>query len=492
MTTASHHHAVAPAIGPERGVFCNRTLNLSAIRAIGYDLDYTLVHYHVHEWEACAYEHLRRGLADAGWPVEALRFDGASVCRGLALDLELGNIVKANRFGYVKAARHGTRRLDFTAMRAAYLKTLVDVSLPRYTFVETLFGISEACMFAQLVDLFDAGRLAGLARGYPDVFAHIRTALDRAHREGRLKADIMAAPHRFVAPDPDVALTLRDQREAGKKIMLITNSDWDYARAMLRHALDPFIENGRTWRDLFDLTIFSARKPEFFTARAPIHELVSDDGLLRPVNGPLKAGGVYAGGDVATVERFLNLDGDSILYVGDHIFSDVIVSKTSQEWRTAMIVREIEDEVRALAARGDLPRRLIALMDEKTRLEAERARRRLEVQRLTRGYGPAPDAQVGPLRRELDSLRARIEALDVEIGPLAMESGRGPNAEWGLLMQTGNDKSLLTRQIEKYADIYTSRVSNFLHATPFAYFRSPTAILPHTQGFCESSPAGSL
>ena len=28
-----------------RGIFCNRTLNLNAIRAIGYDLDYTLVHY---------------------------------------------------------------------------------------------------------------------------------------------------------------------------------------------------------------------------------------------------------------------------------------------------------------------------------------------------------------------------------------------------------------------------------------------------------------
>ena len=30
-----------------RGVFCNRTLNLRSIRAIGYDMDYTLVHYHV-------------------------------------------------------------------------------------------------------------------------------------------------------------------------------------------------------------------------------------------------------------------------------------------------------------------------------------------------------------------------------------------------------------------------------------------------------------
>ena len=39
---------------------------------------------------------------------------------------------------------------------------------------------------------------------------------------------------------------------------------------------------------------------------------------------------------------------------------------------------------------------------------------------------------------------------------------------WGYLSRAGvNDKSQLMRQIEKYADIYTSRVSNFLRYTPF-------------------------
>ena len=37
----------------------------------------------------------------------------------------------------------------------------------------------------------------------------------------------------------------------------------------------------------------------------------------------------------------------------------------------------------------------------------------------------------------------------------------------------------MTRQIEKYADIYTSRVSNFFRYTPYTYFRSPGQSLPH-------------
>ncbi len=29
------------------GIFANRTLNLRAIKAVGYDMDYTLIHYYV-------------------------------------------------------------------------------------------------------------------------------------------------------------------------------------------------------------------------------------------------------------------------------------------------------------------------------------------------------------------------------------------------------------------------------------------------------------
>lgn len=40
-----------PAGSPERGVYCSRTLNLRSIKAIGYDMDYTLIHYDVNAWE---------------------------------------------------------------------------------------------------------------------------------------------------------------------------------------------------------------------------------------------------------------------------------------------------------------------------------------------------------------------------------------------------------------------------------------------------------
>ena len=46
-------------------------------------------------------------------------------------------------------------------------------------------------------------------------------------------------------------------------------------------------------------------------------------------------------------------------------------------------------------------------------------------------------------------------------------------------MRAGNDKSHLARQVERYADIYMSRVANFLDVTPYGYLRSMRGSLPH-------------
>jgi len=140
-----------------RRIFCNRTLNLRSIRAIGYDMDYTLIHYHVQEWERRAFETLRAKLAERGWPVAGLAFRAEAYQRGLIIDRQKGNVLKANQFGYIKRAAHGAAMLDFDTLRQSYSQTIVDLSESRFVFLNTLFSLSEAAMYAQLVDLLDAG-----------------------------------------------------------------------------------------------------------------------------------------------------------------------------------------------------------------------------------------------------------------------------------------------------------------------------------------------
>lgn len=463
---------------PERRIYCNRTLNLRAIRAVGFDMDYTLIHYHVEHWERRAYEHCQQRLIEAGWPVGGLSFDPDIVALGLVLDLELGNVVKANRFGYVKKAAHGTRVLGFEEQRDIYSRELVDLSEPRWEFLNTLFALSEGCLYMQAVDLLDAGKLPA-AIGYDDLYRVVRSSIDETHMEGTLKSEIVGDPERYIVADPELPLTLLDMKNAGKRLLVITNSEWSYTRSVMAHSIDPYLPAPMTWRDLFDVVIVGAGKPGFFNQRRALFEIVDPDaGLLRPARA-LHAGGVFFGGDANHVEAYLRLRREEILYVGDHIFADVHVSKAMLRWRTALVARALEDELAAIERSRPDQQRLAGLMAHKEALEHASAQARLALQRLERGYGPPVDGSPGEIKSRLHDLRSRMSELDAEIAPLAREVSELVSPRWGMLLRAGNDKSHLARQIERHADVYTSRVSNFLGVTPYAYLRSPRGSLPH-------------
>jgi len=464
---------------PERGIFCNRTLNLRSIRAVGYDMDYTLVHYRSEEGEKRAFHYACRALAARGWPVDGLEFEPRQVIRGLTFDLELGNLVKPNRFGYVLKAAHGTRVLDFDEQRRTYARTIVDLSEDRFVFLNTLFSYSEASLFAQLVDLLDRHAIPGVL-GYAELYQAVRQSIDDAHMEGSLKAEIIAEPEKFVEHDPELAIALLDQRHAGKKLLLITNSEWEFTRSMMAYAFDRLLPGAMTWRDLFHTVIVSARKPDFFFGRNPLYEVVDEEnGLLKPHFGDIRPGGVYYGGHAALVERQLGLAGDEILFVGDHLYGDVHVSKAVHRWRTALILRELEGELRDLRDFEGTRATLQSMMTEKETIEAEIDGLRLAQQRARGGYAPVEPGEVAGADERLAELRRRYEELDERIAPLAQAAAELGNPTWGSLMRAGNDKSLYARQVERYADIYTSRVSNFLHHTPFVFLRAPRGSLPH-------------
>jgi HAD superfamily 5'-nucleotidase-like hydrolase len=450
---------------------------MRGIQAIGYDMDYTLIHYRMSEWEQRAYAFLKSRLAGMGLPVADLSFDPELVTRGLIIDTVLGNVVKANRFGYIQQAFHGTSPIGFEDKKEAYRHTLVDLAESRWKFLNTLFSISEACMYMQLIDLMDRNGIEGL-RGYSELYGVVKRSLDEAHVEGSLKAEIVSSPDKFVELDPNVPLTLLDQKHSGKRLLLITNSEWGYASPMMSFAFDQFLPAGVTWRDLFDIIIVAARKPDFFAHSSSAFELADNEGLFREHSGSMTAGGIYAGGNATLVETSLGLAGDEILYVGDHIFADVNVSKSVNRWRTALVIRELEEELQTVADFQRTETELARLMGMKEALETRYSQARLAQQRRRSGYAEGL-ADAGDLDETLTSLREELVELDDQIRPLAVASSRLLNPRWGLLMRTGNDKSHLARQIERYADMYTSRVSNFLHYTPFAYLRAHRGSLPH-------------
>lgn len=473
---------VDPGIPPERAVFCNRTLNMRSIRAVGFDMDYTLVHYDEHAWEARAYAHVQQRLIERGLPVEELCFDPMLFARGLILDVQTGNIVKANRFGYVTQAAHGTRMLPHDEQRRTYSQVWVDLGEPRWVFLNTLFSLSEACLYGQLVDLLDRGVLRSPAE-YAGLHDLVADTMNAAHLEGALKDEIIAAPDKFVILDPLLPQTLLDLKHAGKKLFLATNSEWYYTQAMMGYLFDehlPAANGPRRWQDLFDLVVVAAGKPAFFELSTPFEE-VGKDGRVGPQQGPMRRGRVYHGGNAEEVQAALGCDGGEILYIGDHVYADVHVSSRIRRWRAGLVLRELEHEVIAEQRFAASQRDLEGLMRDKERLDREQASLRLALQRAARGAPTPAGVRVGDptFQQRLQSLRVELDALDQRIAPLARQAAQLGHPTWGPSMRAGNDKSRLARQIEGHADFYTSRVSNLLALTPFGYLRAARGSLPH-------------
>ena len=154
---------------PERGVFVNRTLNMRSVEAVGYDMDYTLIHYNVDMWEGAAFDEARDLLAAQGYPVADLQFDPEQFTIGFVFDLKLGNVVKATRFGYVVRAQHGNELLSFEEQRDVYREDIVELSSSRFEFMNTLFELSRASLFTQLVALIRCQATRWCSRLFPAV-----------------------------------------------------------------------------------------------------------------------------------------------------------------------------------------------------------------------------------------------------------------------------------------------------------------------------------
>ena len=366
-------------------------------------------------------------------------------------------------------------------MRKVYSRTTVDIREDRWLLLTTLFDIPVACMYSQLVDKLDRDEFSEVM-GYADLAERIIGNLDAAYAEGMLKEEILKDPARFVVEDTDISLTLLDQKHAGKKLLLITNSEWEFVSGIMAYTFDSQLQNEMTWRDLFDMVIVSADKPNFFLRDQPAFEIVTEEGLLKPVNGSLQEGGIYVGGHAQLVEEAFGLKGSRIMYIGDHVESDVHVSKSILRWRTGLVLRELEEELASLCKFKDRQADLTFMMGKKATLEQEQVQLKLYSQRIMGGYGPKTKLVVDEINSQVSAIEQKISALDERIKPLAKEAQQIFNPRWGLLTRAGFVKSYLARQLEGYADIYISRVSNLLYQTPFAYLRSTRSSLPHDGG----------
>lgn len=471
-----------------RRIYCNRDLNLSTVQWVGFDMDYTLAIYRQDSFDTLAYRLTVEALIEHFGYDESIRerpYNPDFAVRGLVIDRHTGNILKMNRFRHVGKAWHGLRELS-DAERAQYRNDIPQISDKRYRLLDTLFEVPEAYVFAMLVDYYEE---QDKTPDYARLSDDLRHASDIVHDGGTLKSRITADIPTYIHRDPDLASALHRLRSSGKRLFLLTNSSATYTRSVMRWLLDGQRDAYPSWKTYFDVIITAAGKPSFFRGHEPFLALDDDDKILDERVDSFERGAIYARGNIRQFERAIGLGGDEVLYVGDHIFGDILRSKLDSNWRTAMVIPEMEAELestelirdvstawdhtqhrireleREIEVRSDAIHRLTALLRE---AENDDARARIE-------------GMLRPLSRRVDNLRRQARTLLKRTLEYQQRFDSAFNERWGALFKEGNELSLFGSQVEHFACIYTSRASNFSHYSPVHYFRSRPHRMPHEQ-----------
>lgn len=450
-------------------VFVNRTLNLKQIKYIGLDMDHTLVRYNSHNFEQLAHKVvLQKLVAKKGYPKDIvnLPFEFEKAIRGLVLDTKNGNLLKLNRYSGIRMSMHGTKPIDFKTQKKIYKSKYIDLGNPSYYAIDTIFSISPALLFAQLVDLKD-DKHAGTLPEYPQIAEDILICLDEAHRDGSIKDDVRKDIDKFIYKSQETVQNLERYKRHGKKIFIITNSDFDYSKFILDNRITPFLKDHKHWSELFEFVITLAHKPKFFYEK---HEFVNvdlDKGVLESIATEIKPG-VYQGGCASTFTDALDLSGDDILYIGDHIYGDILRLKKDCNWRTGLIVDEIEDEISNLKKSKPIDDVINKLMVEKEPLE-----RQLLIIQTEHDEGKDTSKEAAM------KLQDEIGAIDKKISDLISDHKKFFNPHWGEIMRIGSEESYFASQVERFACIYMAHLNDLLEMSPRTYFRGFRRTLPH-------------
>ncbi|WP_428263793.1 HAD-IG family 5'-nucleotidase [Haliangium sp.] len=473
-------------------VYCNRNLKLGPIEYIGFDMDYTLALYQQERLEELSIALTLQYLVDKyDYPEEIrdLRYDSRFAIRGLVVDRKLGNVLKMDRHGYVGRVYHGFRLLSKDERRHNYRRKRINLSHRRYVWIDTLFALPEAVMYVTLVDYLDG--LRGQEKvDYAQIYDDIRACIDLAHRDDSLKTTIKADLGAYILKDPALPETLHKLRSSGKRLFLLTNSYYAYTRAVMSYLLDGELSAYPSWRGYFDIVIVGGEKPGFFTGRKPFVKLAPETGeVLADKADELSREFVYQGGNIIDFERMAGAMGEQVLYIGDHIYGDILRLKKSHVWRTAMVLQELERE-HEVGAQAEQRIRDLTVLDRRRRnLESEIDYQTIVSKRLHKlldGDGRVP-ASLRPevveaarqAKEALESLRLRARLIQEEVDALENSIDHMYNPYWGGIFRAGNENSRFGEQVSDYADLYTSRVSNFLAYSPLRYFRAPRRLMPH-------------
>lgn len=446
-----------PDVNPN-AVFANSQLDLKEIAVYGFDYDYTLASYRT-TVENYIHDEAKKALVDIfKYPdvIRDLEYEPSASIRGLHYDIEKGLLLKIDSINQIQfgTVYRGREKLENDEVLQIYKRR----RLPQ-DYVDAHLKPGQARKMVQLVDIFAKPMICLLSsviqwfldnkvKFVPEsVFVDVTDSINIAHPKFHL--DVSRDPERFLEIDPDLKPWLASLRDNNKETFLITNSPFSLVNAGLIYMF------GDDWRQFFDVIIVNAKKPSFFTHRLRhFRRFFPEEKILswKHVNR-LERGRIYSRGNINELQDLTGWEGDRVLYFGDHPYADLADLSLNHGWRTGAIIKEIEEEVSVMNLEQykwgmNWATVLQILIDENQ------------------------DRSSADDRKIIQDWQAELEDIRQELKCLS-------NPMFGSIFRTHQNSTYFSRRLFRFADIYTSKITNLKNYSLNHAFYPRRGALPH-------------
>ncbi|XP_011193607.1 5'-nucleotidase domain-containing protein 3 isoform X1 [Zeugodacus cucurbitae] len=443
------------------GVFANNELDLEEVDVYGFDYDYTLACY-----KPCLHDLLYnlgrdRLIKKFKYPenISKLEYIPQFAVRGLHYDIEKGLLLKLDSFLQIQlgSVYRGLTKIPDGEVLKLYKNRILPIAYvegqsknyqpnakAKMVQLADLFSVPEMCLLCNVAEYFERNHI-----DYnPEILFHdIKSSVQSCHPI--MHEIVMKNVGEYIEKNCRLPEYFKKLANAGKKLFLVTNSPFSFVnRGMTLLA-------GDKWREYFDVIIVQARKPKFFTDDSrPIrlYDETTNSHVWDRVS-KLEKGKIYYEGTVKQLQDLTGWRGHNVLYFGDHPYSDLADVTLEHGWRTGAIINELTHEIETLnnvnfKKNANWLQMLTQLIEEIQDYECEPAQICLE-----------------KWQAERDMLRNQTKMVF--------------NEQFGSVFRTYHNPTYFSRRLFRFADIYTSDITNLANYSVSHTFYPRRGVMPH-------------
>ncbi|KAG5893550.1 hypothetical protein JTB14_013634 [Gonioctena quinquepunctata] len=432
-----------------KAVFACNELDLKEVKVYGFDYDYTLACYKP-SLDFLLYNLGRQTLIEQyKYPQEiaTLEYKPGFAVRGLHYDIEKGILLKLDSFLQIQfgSVYKGLTPLSNEEVLNLYKNRIIPIAyVEGHTKNSSLVLQESNTKMVQLADLFsvpEMGLICNVAdyfeRNHIDyhpeiLFRDVKSSIRNSHPVMH-KIVVQNLPE-YIESNDTLKPFFERLINANKKLFLVTNSPYG------------FVNKGMD---------FMARKPKFFTdISRPIRVFDERSGThIWDRVTKLEKGVIYYEGTVKQLQDLTGWRGHQVLYFGDHPYSDLADVTLEHGWRTGAIITELTHEISTLN-------------------NPEFKKNANWLQMLTQLIEDHQDCEDPEEQKVLASWMAERDCIRNDIKYVF-------NEQFGSVFRTYHNPTYFSRRLFRFADIYTSNISNLLKYSVNHTFYPRRGVMPH-------------